>query len=75
MSKISYYHTESNNEYYITINSLNCELEVEFMEKKYISREIQVFFYQKNIKENNLNIKLYDLDSHTKDQNEFCIFE
>ena len=74
MSKVSYYHSESDNEYYITINSVNCVLDIDFMEKKYIGREIQVFFLQKNIKKNNLNIKIYELDSHTKEQNEFCIY-
>ena len=74
MSKVSYYHSESDNEYYITINSINCILDIEFMEKKYIGREIQVFFFQKNIKKNNLHIKIYELDSHTKEQNEFCIY-
>jgi len=74
MSKISYYHSESNNEYYITINSVNCILDVEFMGKKYIDREIQIFFYQKEIKKDNLTITLNELDSNTNDKNEFCIY-
>ena len=74
MSKASHYYTESDNEYYIAINSINCVLDIEFMKKKYIGREIQVFFFQKNIKDNNLNIKIYELDSHTKEENEFCIY-
>ena len=65
MSKVSYYHTESNNEYYIAINSVNCILEIEFAEENYIGKETQLFFYQKDISKNQLKIKLKELDSHS----------
>ena len=44
------------------------------MEKKYIGRETQIIFYQKNIQKSNLSIKIYDSDSHLKNDNEFCIY-
>ena len=74
MSKVSYYHTESNNEYYIAINSVNCILEIEFAEKNYIGKETQLFFYQKDISKSQLKIRLKELDSHSKNENEFCIY-
>ena len=74
LSTISYYHSESDNEYYITINSINCVLEIEFMKKKYIGRETQIIFYQKNIQKNNLTLKINEVDSHLKNENEFCIY-
>ena len=74
MSPYSHYYDESNNEYYININGLNCILEVEFMENKKINREIQIFFKEKDLKKNNLKIKLYELDSKSNNKNEYCIF-
>ena len=74
MSPYSHYYDESVNEYYININSLNCLLEVEFLGNKNIKREIQLFFYEKDIKKNKLKIKLYELDSNSKNQNEYCIY-
>ena len=74
MSPYSHYYDESTNEYYININSLNCLLEVEFMDKKTINKEMQLYFYQKDIKKNKLKIKLHELDSKNKNNNEFCIY-
>ena len=74
MSPYSHFYDESSNEYYININSLNCVLEIEFLEKKYINREIRLFFYEKDIKKNKLKIKLYELDSKSKNKNEYCIY-
>jgi len=65
---------ESNSEFYININGLNCILEVEFINQKYIDREIQIFFKENDIKDNNLKIKLYELDSQNKDKDEVCIY-
>ena len=52
MSPYSHYYDESVNEYYININSLNCLLEVEFMENKIIKKEIQIYFYEKDVNSN-----------------------
>ena len=65
---------ESNSEFYININSLNCILEVEFINQKYINRDIQIFFKENDIKHNNLKIKLFELDSQNKDKEELCIY-
>ena len=70
----SYSYQESNSEFYININGLNCILEFEFINQKYINREIQIFFKENYIKDNNLKIKLYELDSQNKDIDEVCIY-
>ena len=44
------------------------------MGNKYINREIQIFFNEKNIKDNILRVKLYELDTQTKNKNEICIY-
>ena len=74
LSKNIYTHLDSDNEYYISINSINCILEVEFKGKTYINRDIQIFFYHKDIKNNNLNIKISNLDSHSKSRNIMCVY-
>ena len=67
-------YNESNSEFYININGLNCILEVEFINQKYINREIQIFFKENDIKDNILRINLKELDSHNKDKDEVCIY-
>ena len=74
MSPTSHYYDESVNEYYININALNCLLEVEFMNNKQINKEMQLYFYEKDIKKNKLKIKLHELDSKSKNNNEYCIY-
>ena len=74
LSKTIYSNVDDSNEYYIMINSLNCVLDVEFMGKTYTNREIQIFFLQKDIKKNNLNIKIHELDSQSKDPNLMCVY-
>ena len=74
LSKSIYANLDLDNEYYITINSINCVLEVEFMGKTYINRDIQIFFFHRDIKKNNLNIKIHELDSHSQNKNIMCVY-
>ena len=74
LSKNIYPNLDLDNEYYISINSINCVLEVEFMGKTYINRDIQIFFLHRDIKKNNLNIKINELDSHSKNKNIMCVY-
>ena len=61
-------------EYYITINSINCILEASFMNKKYIGREMQILYNLKNI-DNKLKIRLNKLDSNNNNiDSEFCTY-
>ena len=74
LSKNIYANLDEENEYYISINSINCILEVEFMGKKTINRDIKIFFYHKNIKKNNVNIKIHEMDSKTKSNKAMCVY-
>ena len=65
---------EEYSEYYIIIIGLNCILKAEFMDKTYTNTKIQLIIYQKDIKKNNLFLKLEDLDSHSKENNASCIY-
>ena len=63
-------------EYYITINTINCIIEASFMNKKYIGREIQILYKLKNF-DNKLKISLKKLDSNTiysNNNTEFCTY-
>jgi hypothetical protein len=44
------------------------------MGKTNINRDIQIFFLHKDIKKNNLNIKINELDSHSKNKNIMCLY-
>ena len=57
-------------EYYITINTINCIIEASFMNKKYIGREMQILYKVKNLN-NELKISLKKLDSNNT---EFCTY-
>ena len=74
LSKNIYANLDLDNEYYISINSINCVLEVEFMGKTYINRDIQIFFFHRDIKKNNLNIKIKELDSSSQNKNIMCVY-
>ena len=74
LSKNIYTHLDNDNEYYITINSINCVLEVEFMGKTTVDRDFQIFFLHKHIKNNNLNIKIHEMDSHSSNNNVMCVY-
>ena len=69
-----YENLDYDNEYYISFNSINCVLEVEFMGKTYTNRDIQIFFYHKDIKKNNVNIRISEMDSHSTNSNLMCVY-
>ena len=73
-SKNIYENLDADNEYYISINSINCILEVEFKEKTTINRDIKIFFYHKDIKSHNVNIKIHEMDSKVTNKKAMCVY-